>query len=571
MNKRNKNYDGQQLKGVKVAHNADDFQEGQTIILTMRDAPILLGDQLNEEEDILENINMSEHDRFLKAKEAAKKGYDVYAEIEMGDNDNVLKKYDEVDVKKGFRLGGVVTDTATKEEKLSAIRNKLKRMAPNEEKKLEKIQYSLADPYLNPVSEYLPKKATTIKKKRKKSGRSRKYLAEDELAEYKTTENAAIEEEDSREEHRGSREAKQEKTQQMKNLMLQKKQTKAKAYENAIQKAKIQSLNLVDEADLLDDDNEIYAVIAKKKQAAEDMKKFSIKDRVQKSKQIRENEENNKKSVIFTQTSEFCRDLDTLIHSESKSDLIIKAEPGLEDENGNNKNNEMEIEDIKVKEEPSEEKKHVTLIEEPLVSEGLAATLKFLKQTGDPLLMDNGDMFAGRRNDEKLHIDGDPAPDINLEHRDVYGRILTQREVFRILSHKFHGKQPSSNKRAKIQKRYEEEMRLRQMSSSDTPLGTVEKLQREQQRIGEAFIELSGPAVLPSTISDSHSKGFPPLPNKIKQENASGPKRTFAPVPTKEAVTLQPARPAPSTQTVKTGKIEFGFTGTKRNRAEWNK
>lgn len=83
-------------------------------------------------------------------------------------------------------------------------------------------------------------------------------------------------------------------------------------------------------------------------------------------------------------------------------------------------------------------------------------------------------------------------PDVKLEYVDDNGRILNQKEAFRVLSHKFHGKGPGKNKVDKRMKKHEQESKLRQMSCIDTPLNTVEKLREKQKEIQLPYVVLSG-------------------------------------------------------------------------------
>ena len=44
---------------LKVAHDIDDLQEGETVILTLQDAPLIDGNEYNDFEDTLHNFGMS--------------------------------------------------------------------------------------------------------------------------------------------------------------------------------------------------------------------------------------------------------------------------------------------------------------------------------------------------------------------------------------------------------------------------------------------------------------------------------------------------------------------------------
>jgi len=103
------------------------------------------------------------------------------------------------------------------------------------------------------------------------------------------------------------------------------------------------------------------------------------------------------------------------------------------------------------------------------------------------------DTAVGRKNDKLTDVDNrDPAPNLRLDYLDEYGRVLTPKEAFRQMSHKFHGKKPGKNKQEKQIKQLKEDRKRKAMSSVDTPLNTVEAMKSEQERTQQAFILLSG-------------------------------------------------------------------------------
>jgi len=83
-------------------------------------------------------------------------------------------------------------------------------------------------------------------------------------------------------------------------------------------------------------------------------------------------------------------------------------------------------------------------------------------------------------------------PEIKLDYVDEKGRVLDQKEAFRHLSHKFHGKGPGKNKIDKRMKKKDQESKLRQMSSTDTPLNTLKMLQEKQKELQSPYIVLTG-------------------------------------------------------------------------------
>lgn len=106
------------LSGLKVAHGEDAFEEGEEVILTLKDNRILDPDA----EDELQNVNLADAEAERRARERKKKakaqytGYDdeefEQGEGGVGKKKSVLSKYDDSDFTmgtaagEGFRLGG---------------------------------------------------------------------------------------------------------------------------------------------------------------------------------------------------------------------------------------------------------------------------------------------------------------------------------------------------------------------------------------------------------------------------------------------------------------------------------
>ncbi|CAG2164494.1 unnamed protein product, partial [Oppiella nova] len=83
-------------------------------------------------------------------------------------------------------------------------------------------------------------------------------------------------------------------------------------------------------------------------------------------------------------------------------------------------------------------------------------------------------------------------PEIKLDYVDEKGRVLDQKEAFRHLSHKFHGKGPSKNKIDKRMKKKDQQSKLQQMSSTDTPLNTLKMLTDKQKELQLPYVVLTG-------------------------------------------------------------------------------
>jgi U4/U6.U5 tri-snRNP-associated protein 1 len=83
-------------------------------------------------------------------------------------------------------------------------------------------------------------------------------------------------------------------------------------------------------------------------------------------------------------------------------------------------------------------------------------------------------------------------PHVNIEYVDDKGRELTQKEAFRYMSHKFHGRGSGKRKTEKRMKKVREEHFMNRASSVDTPLNTLAMLQSKQQKSQTPYILISG-------------------------------------------------------------------------------
>ncbi len=91
-------------------------------------------------------------------------------------------------------------------------------------------------------------------------------------------------------------------------------------------------------------------------------------------------------------------------------------------------------------------------------------------------------------------------PNVKLEYIDDSGRLLNQKEAFRYLSHKFHGKGSGKMKTEKRMKKVMEEGLMKNMSSTDTPLQTLEKLKKRQKECATPYLVLTGNKINPQDL-----------------------------------------------------------------------
>jgi len=299
----------------------------------------------------------------------------------------------------------------------------------------------------------------------------------------------------------------------------QDKERREKNYSKALEKAAEETKPIFEE----EDDSDLVASLTRARESAASKRKNTsieevIAQRVQQNTKMRENqqtkEEDSSSSLIFTDTTEFIRAIQLEDAPQSKkkttneqmeiesalaeeleehqkviqSSLKNKkssSKKGNEDNTNYNDNQEMEENN----EDNDNDNDNDNDDDDSLANSGsLAATLNLIKQRGK----EDTDVFAGRKTDKRPDMKDDTAPDIRLDYLDELGRPMTQKEAFRKLSHKFHGKKPGKNKQEKRIKQQQEEQRKRGMSSTDTPLRTVQAMQMEQERTQSPYIVLSG-------------------------------------------------------------------------------
>ena len=129
-----------ELAGATVGHSVDDFKAGESVVLTLADQAVLGaageggGYALNEDEEMLENVNLSEDYRRRKAKaEAAGEGYkyNPYGadgsgkDAGFGGTGGVLGKYDDAAERTTIRLDASGGVDEARQRKLAAIKARL--------------------------------------------------------------------------------------------------------------------------------------------------------------------------------------------------------------------------------------------------------------------------------------------------------------------------------------------------------------------------------------------------------------------------------------------------------------
>lgn len=515
---RNTAYTEKNLKGLKVEHNIEKIEEGKTLILTLKDQGVL-----DEGDDVLVNINITDEERYQRniLNKTKKPGYDAYDDNNFDEfglpKKKVLEKYDEEiegEKKDTFVLGtNNVKDI--KQDKLSYVKQRLAN------KRLESLQ--LAEPKL--ASEYYnEEELSKFKKPKKKVRKIRKKLKADDL----------IPEDNDYLRDLGSRRSKRPE----------------EVKENDV--LDVDDLGAPTEdlsgIKVEEDDKELELQLAlKKAQRLKESQLSSIEKVAEAIKQEPTNSEENQSGyIVLNATAEFCRTL---------GDIPTYGLAGNREENGQEL---MDFELDGVKEEPPANEEEddgrgawntvhldestsepvameaAILDAEPSLGHGVGGALKLAMSKGYLQKEDSSRPSASRfahlqaQNysiEDKTYGDDDKfgrrdrfngptsefkekdgfKPNVKLEYIDDDGHVLSAKEAFRYLSHKFHGKGPGKNKVEKRMKKAEQEVLMKRMSSTDTPLGTLNLLQAKQKETQSPYIVLSGSKQM-QTTSISKSK-----------------------------------------------------------------
>ncbi|KAK1639763.1 SART-1 family protein [Colletotrichum phormii] len=166
-------YTSKDLAGVKVAHELDNFLDGDEQILTLKDSTI---EQNEEDGDELENMDVKAREQLQERLDLKKKkpAYDVFAAADEEGERGILAQYDEeIYGKKGKKF---TLDGSGAIAELGDILG-----APEKVKKLQSIDLDVMQDA--PTSDYLDISEIKVKKPKKKKNKStrQKPIDEDDI------------------------------------------------------------------------------------------------------------------------------------------------------------------------------------------------------------------------------------------------------------------------------------------------------------------------------------------------------------------------------------------------------
>ncbi|KAG4204457.1 hypothetical protein ERO13_A04G045600v2 [Gossypium hirsutum] len=555
------------LGGVKVLHGLDKVMDGGAVVLTLKDQSILADGDLNEDVDMLENIEIGEQKQRDEAYKAAKKKTGVYDDKfneDPGSEKKILPQYDDPVADEGVTLDERGRFTGEAEKKLEELRKRLLGVPTNNRvEDLNNVGKVSSDYYTQ--EEMLrfkkPKKKKALRKKEKldidalEAEAVSAGLGAGDLGSRNDSRRQAIKEEEARSEAEKRNNAYQA--------------AFAKADEASKSLRLEQTLTVKPEEDenqvFADDEEDLYKSLEKARRLA--LKKQEEKSGPQAvallaatsaSNQTTDDQntstgEAQENKVVITEMEEFVwgLQLDEEAHKPDSEDVFMDEDevPGASEQDRENGENEVggwtEVVDTSADEKPANEDNNEVVPDETIheiaVGKGLSGALKLLKDRGT---LKETIEWGGRNMDKKKsklvgivdddHQTDNRFKDIRIERTDEFGRIVTPKEAFRMLSHKFHGKGPGKMKQEKRMKQYQEELKLKQMKNSDTPSLSVERMREAQAQLKTPYLVLSG-HVKPGQTSDPASgfatveKDFPggltPMLGDRKVEHFLGIKR----------------------------------------------
>ncbi|KAK6147470.1 hypothetical protein DH2020_018382 [Rehmannia glutinosa] len=489
----------QHLGGVKILHGLDKVLEGGAVVLTLKDQSILADGDINQEVDMLENVEIGEQKRRDDAYKAAKKKTGVYDDKfndEPGAEKKILPQYDDPVADEGVTLDSSGRFTGEAERKLEELR-----------KRINGVSASTRGEDLNSTGKistdyYTQEEMTKFKKpKKKKSLRKKDKLDLDALeAEAKS---AGLGSEDLGSRNDGRRQNLREEQDrieaEMRSNAYQSAYAKADEASKALRQEQVRSMQIEEDDTPVfgDDDDELRKSlerarkVALKKQEEEKsgpqvitlIASSPANDSTKDNPNLGSGDQPENK-VVFTEMEEFVwgLQLDEEEKNPESEDVFMEEDVAPSSTSDQEMRDEdsgwTDVKETMKDETPAkEEEKEVVpdeTIHESAVGKGLAGALKLLKDREHSRKPSNG--------------------------------VLTPKEAFRLLSHKFHGKGPGKMKQEKRMRQYHEELKVKQMKNADTPSLSVERMREAQAKLQTPYLVLSG-HVKPGQSSDPRS-GF---------------------------------------------------------------
>ncbi|KAL4597047.1 hypothetical protein ACB092_12G207200 [Castanea dentata] len=519
-------------------------------------------DKVVEEIDMLENVELGEQRQFNDDPGAEKK---------------ILPQHDDPTADEGLALDERGRFSSEAEKKLQELRKRLEGTSTNNHfEDLNAIGKITSDYYTQ--EEMLqfkkPKKKKSLRKKEKldldalEAEALSSGLGVGDLGSWNDARRQAIREEQERAEA------------ELRNNAYQSAYAKADEASKSLRMEQTLPVKLEEDENpvFADDNDDLYKSLErtrklalKKQEAASGPQAVALLATTARSSQTTEDQnpttgESQENRVVFTEMEEFVwgLQLDEEARKPENEDIFMQEdeEPKAFDEEIKDETGGWtKVKDVSKDEHPADKDKEEIVpdetIHEVAVGKGLSGALKLLKERGT---LKESIEWGGRNMDKKksklVGIVGDDESkeprssslihygyEIRIERTAEFGIVwifrfgkepgvggggegvlmssrvlMTPKEAFRLISHKFHGK----------------ELKLKNMKNSDTPSDSVERMREAQMQLKTPYLVLSG-HVKPGQTSDPRSgfatveKDFPggltPILGDRKVEHFLGIKR----------------------------------------------
>lgn len=529
-------YTSRDLAGVKVAHDASDFMDGDEQILTLKDATI---DQYDEEGDELENVDLRAQERLKRNQELKKKKAD-YNPLDDSETKNLLSKYDEElygEDRKRFTLGAggdseladILGEDPNKAKAQGIDLDIIDGMFGHGSDSSMSTKLTVVTENTRPSSDYLDVSEIKVRKPKKKKSKStrQKAVDPDDYLLPDLPEPPAPEE---------------------------------KMDVDTTEKDKKRKQS--DDTNLVDDDDLQFALSMQRRNALKKRKRTRPEDIAKELKETPEEQDGAQEEegggIVIGEVSEFVAGIKKAEEEEEerprKKQSTEPPAPAVKDE----ADEDVPMQEVDAylptqehedeKDTPAEEDED--FMEEKTVGQGLGATLSLLRDRGllrdsdstekHETMMKKTDFLAKKRRIEaeleeaaKAQRERDRAsgrlermsqreqqeyarqqnaqrdlqasrriaelyereftPTFEIRHADEEGRVLDQKEAFKHLSHQFHGKGSGKGKTDKKIKKVADEQRREAQSvldaGRDVGMSSVTAQQLKKRR--EAGVRLA--------------------------------------------------------------------------------
>ena len=542
-----------QVAGAQLSHSLDDFKVGEEVTLTLADQNILDGDDVNDNEELLENANLAADQRRERKKELASGAkYDPF-----GGDSAILQKYDheeKVANREKLTLDASGAVNVAKAQRLAEIKSRLQQTAQGADSgatrydlggdgrsagEANQLGGGSAGDYMTTAE---AEAAGHFKKSGGKGKRTRRKPKGDKLdldalqAEAGAADRGTRAEREARAgERAGAAEA--ELAARTSNfdraLAAREGQVARKLGDGSA------AMEVAEEEEEVEVDAELQAALARARRlqdtgggsrhqddAAQRLAAQVMANAARKGPEVEEGTELG--SLEFSETGEFCKAVRAKDEAEAdakeslpsarykefkaeaerqleeggelggaasmmpKREKKAKVEEGEEGEEGEEEDDEDEDED-------EELEAKVAMLHERSTGGGMAGGLEGLRGRG---LLAEEAATSGRMFDQKgaglENYKEEGETSFNLDYHDEYGRKMTQKQAFRQLSWKFHGKGPSKKRREKRMMEMEKQM---DDKGRDVGMEYMGVLAKAQEKTKSAHVVLSGiNAIRPSDV-----------------------------------------------------------------------